>query len=169
MTRTLFKAALILAVRSVLVPVVLIFIIVIVAMLLGFGFQYFFLLAVVPVPLISYLVYRRFDVKTSELPLPTPKDWERLALALSLILTAIGATFALSSFYGQTVTQSSCVKPSNVNVTSPNCTIIQTVSVPESTLLGPWVTLLIDVILLVIVAFGVWTAYLYMSTKTGIK
>ncbi len=169
MTRTLFGSALLLAVRSVLVPVALIFIIVIAAMLLGFGFQYFYLVAVPLVPLLSYLVYRRFDVKTAGLTLPTKKDWERLALVLSLVFTTIGATFASSSFYGQTVTQSSCIKPPNVNVTSSNCIITQTVSVPESTLLGPWVTLLVDVVLLMIAVFGVWTAYLYMSTKTGIK
>jgi hypothetical protein len=169
MTRTIFGAALALALISVLVPLVVIIVIELVAIFLGLGLQTVTLIALITVPAISYLVYRRFNAKLGELAFNKKKDWERVGSILILIFTILGATFAIQSFYGQTITQSSCINPPNVNVTSPNCKTIQTASVPESTMLGPWVTLLLDVILLVIVVFGVWTAVLYTFRKTGIE
>jgi hypothetical protein len=165
MTRTIFRAALALAIISVLVPLVVVFILVLVAIFLGIALQYVYLITLATVPLLSLLVYFGFRPKLTGLTLGKKKDWERLAGILTLTFTVIGAMVAIEAFFGQTVTQSSCINPSNVNVTSPNCKTIQTVSVSQSTQLGPWVTLALIVLLLIIIVFGVWTGILYTFRK----
>jgi len=121
---------------------------------------------------VTYFYYRRLESRLGidDLKINPKKDWERLGIAMSLVLTLVATLLSLQNFFGQTVTQSSCYKPSDkINVTSPNCAVIQTVSIPQSTSLGSLGILFLDVLLLSLAAFGGWLFILYYLKKVESK
>jgi hypothetical protein len=142
MVRYVIRGAIILASVSVLYPLLVIFLLTFITDLLGYG-QTVTYVSWLAISLPTGFLYFRTIVsklKVSELKVNKKQDWERLGLVLTLVFTIIGTFLSLQAFYGQTVTQSRCYASNNVqvNMTSPNCQVIQTVSIPQSGLLGAW-------------------------------
>jgi hypothetical protein len=175
MARTIIRSALILAALTISLPLLFIMMIIIIAQLSGFPTSLVyasFVLLVIGLP--AAFVYVRHRVAPdifSNLKPNTKKDWERLGIALTLIFTVIATLAALQAIYGQTVTQSRCYDSNNaqVNMTSTNCRVVQTVSLPQQGLLGAWGILVLDIVLLTLGAFGLWIAVLYGMQKAGIE
>jgi hypothetical protein len=166
LARTIIREAIVLGTISVGIPTFVIAILSFIGGLLKLGQELTTLVYVLftfPFGILFYReILRRLD--PSKLKPNKKQDWDRLALGLTLVFTIIVTLVALQALYGQT-TQSRCFDPPKVNVTSPNCTVIQTVTVQQSATF----TQILDVLLLGVGAFGVWTVILYVLSKADFE
>jgi hypothetical protein len=169
-TRGVIKTAVVLGAISVLIPLLVIYLLTLIGLVFGYGQDVttlLWILFTIPFGFLYYfLILPR--IKISGLKINKKKDWEALGIVLTLTFTIIATLLSIQSFYGQTITQSRCFNPSNVTVTSPNCKVIQTVSVPQAGIVGSYGILALDSVLLGLAAFGVWLAILYALSKSEI-
>jgi hypothetical protein len=98
-----------------------------------------------------------------------PEDWVRAAGLLAIIFVLGQTLLALSSFYYQTVTQSRCIDPANVNVTSSNCKAIQTVSVPQANIFGNYGALILELAVAFVIVFVGLSGLLYILSRPSLR
>ncbi len=128
---TIFEAALIATVLSVFYPVLLIFLLVFYAIYFGLPFAWLSLVFAIVGGIGGLVLFKRLFPKVEGAKLSKKGDFEKIATMFGLLFGVGGALFTLGSFYDRTVTHTSCATPSTVNVTSPNCKVIETVSIPQ--------------------------------------
>jgi len=96
------------------------------------------------------------------------EEWVGMGTLVAVVYVFGQTLLALSSFYSTTVTQSRCIDPSTVNVTSLECRTIQTSAIPQYNILANYgeLVLIITVIWTVVFA-GLSGLYYILYAKPG--
>jgi hypothetical protein len=114
------------------------------------------------------LFYRKMQ-KIEGLKSNKPEDWVRAAGLLAIIFVLGQTLLALSSFYSQTVTQSRCIEPPTVNVTSSNCKAMQTVTIPQANIFGNYGALILELAVAFLIVFVGLSGLLYILSRPSLR
>jgi len=99
------------------------------------------------------------------------EDWNFILSIFVAIFTIGGGLVAFSAVNSQATTHSSCFLPKGVNVTSPNCQIIETVTLPNTgafAFYGGLGNLIVVAGLVGIWVFAIFFALLYLFHKISV-
>ena len=165
---TIFEAALLATIISVGYPILVIFLLVLPADLFGFPLNWVYLPYAIVGGVGGYFLYRRYLPEVKGADFAKKGDFEKVVAMFGLLFGLGGSLFTLGSFYDRTVTNSTCANPPTVNVTSPNCKVIQTVTIPQIGGYGNFGSLVLLITVIALRVFAIWVVTFSYMSKLGL-